>query len=141
MLRNNKLVTVCLIMFAFAVYMFAGVNKSLMTDTAAVITNELENATNYGQIYLKFDGASENNAPRILINGEYACTVTEETKILDIFDMCVVELDTRALREPVLLSVEGKGENVVTDCVGRVITGGGGIDSVGTFMIKTVDSK
>ena len=136
MLRNNKVVTFGLIMLACAVYMFAGVNKSLMTDTAAVITNEMDTAKSYGQIYLKLDGASEKNAPRILINGEYACTVTEKTKILDIFDMCVVELDTRSLTEPVLLSVEGKGENVITDCVGRVITGSGGIDSVGTFRVK-----
>ena len=139
--RNKRVVIFVSALFVCAMYMFVSVNNAIVTDTAALITNELENAKSYGQIYLKFDGVSEENAPKILINGEHVCTVTESAKTLDVFDMCVAELDTRALSEPVLLSIEGKSTNVMTNCAGRVITGNGGIDNIGTFVIKDVGNE
>lgn len=138
MKSKNRFYTVIVLMIIFASvpYMFVHVNKTAIQDVSSVIESEIENTNNYGQIYLRFDGVSKKNAPKILINGKSVCEITESKKTLDVFDMCVVELDTRNLDDVVALYIEGKSGNVITKCVDRVIIGNGSIEKVGTFELE-----
>lgn len=129
------------LVLAYGTYLFLGINDTVVTDSRAVIENEVANSANYGQLYLHLEGASVENAPSLLINGKSVGMVTEADKTLDIFDMCVVELDTRGLEVPIMLTVTGKGANVATECVGRVVTGSGGIENVGTFVVEDKSGK
>lgn len=125
------------LVLCYGIYLFMGVNNAVVvTDSTAILENEVADSTSYGQLYLHFEGVSEENAPTLLINGESVGVVTEQEKTLDIFNQCVVELDTRGLETPVMLTVTGKGANVATECVGRLVTGSGGIDNVGTFLVE-----
>ncbi len=138
MKSKNRFYTVIVLMIILASvpYMFVHVNKTAIKDVSSVIESEIENSKTYGQLYLRFDGVSEKNAPKILINGKSVCAITESKKILDIFDMCVVELDTRGLDDVVALYIEGKSENVITKCVDRVVVGNDTIENVGTFTLE-----
>ena len=126
----------CVLAVMCGIYFFKSADMAVVTDNTAIIENEIENAGGYGQLYLRIVGADEKNSPDILINGVSAGKITGETKILDIFDKCVVELDTRKTVAAVLVQIEGKSENVVTDCVGRTVTGNGDIQNVGTFILQ-----
>lgn len=138
-IKNNVYIILCVVIALCGVFLFAGVNTAVVTDSAAVIEDEIVNSISYGQLYLSFVGADEKNAPEILINGVSAGKITGETKTLDIFDKCVVELDTRKITLPVTVQIDGKSENVVADCVGRIITGSGSIENIGTFTIDKGD--
>lgn len=129
------------VLLLYGVYLFWGVNDVVVTDSRAVLENEIERAASYGQLYLHLDGAGEENAPSLLINGKSVGAVTQADKTLDIFDQCVVELDTRGLATPVMLTITGKGTNVATECVGRVVTGSGDIQNVGTFVVENKGGK
>lgn len=120
---------------AYGIYLICGAGKIVETSSRGVIESEVAESMTYGQLYLHLEGACEENAPSLLINGKSIGTVTSENKTLDIFDMCVVELDTRGLETPVMLTITGKGTNVAADCIGRVVTGCGNIENIGTFVV------
>ncbi len=140
-IKNKVCILLCAFVLVYGAYLFAGVNTAVTTDSTAVIESEIANSQSYGQLYLSFVGTDEKNAPEILINGVSAGKITGGTKTLDIFDKCVVELDARNVNTPVMVQIDGKSENVDSDCVGRVVTGGGDIQNIGTFVINKGDKK
>lgn len=134
--KNKVYVLLCAVVIAYGVHMFSGVNDAVVTDVYSLIEGEIENTQSHGQIYLHFDGVSTDNAPKLLINGKSRESITESEKVVDVFDKCVVELDTRGLDTPVMMHITGKGANVASDCVGRVVTGIGDIQNIGTFIVN-----
>lgn len=133
---KKALCTLCLIC-ALVYGTYIAVNLDNVAKTVSVnIEDEIKASEKVGQLYIELVGADKDNAPSILINGKSVCVLKQRDKTLDIYDGCVVELDTRGLKSPVMLTIKGKSANVCSDCEGRVITGNGDIQNVGTFVIE-----
>lgn len=140
-IRKSVCITICAAVVICGMYLCANINRVITTSSEAVIEREIENANSYGQLYMSFVGADEGNVPKILINGVKCAEITDTQKTIDIVDRCVLELDTRGIQTPIMLQIDGRSENVLTDCVGRVVTGMDDIQNIGTFVIDKGDRK
>ncbi len=144
-IKSKVYILLCALALVYGLRMFASVNKVVVEEVymqnGGAVESAVDNAQKHGQIYLHIDGASSDNEVRLLVNGASGEGVTQSEKVLDVFDGCVVELDTRGAKEPVMLRVTGTGANVYPDCTGRVVTGFGDIQNIGTFIIKNTEER
>ena len=134
--ENISLGTAVIIVFAIAIGMYYNVDDAVNTVATIGLESEINSNAAVGQLYLSAAGVDASNPVSILINGMVSGYLDSDTKVLDIRNGNVVELDARGLAVPVCVTIIGKSDNVAGECVGRSVTVDNGIHNFGTFAIN-----
>lgn len=136
MIRRNSILTIVIgAVLILAIYMTKDVNKAITTATQTAINREIEANIPVGQLYISIDGVEKSKA-KLLINGEFAGYLDTDTKVIDIQNGNVVEIDSRGAKGDVTVTITDKSQAVLSNCNGRVVTANNNIQNLGMFTIK-----
>jgi len=128
-------VAIC-IAVSIGIYAAGGIDKAVTAGLQLSAAGDTTEQTAYGQLYLQVSGISQNNTPKILINGVTTGYIDTYKLIVNVRHGDVVEIDGRGCGSPIFVQITGSSANVLGNFAGRWVNVEGDIQNVGTFSLK-----